>query len=393
MIALADTSPEVNVAAAEYQRLLGYPRDHVMEGRALELAEQAREWYARHGRPWIYARAAGSIEVAGDAVRIEGEEFRSSRLASTLAKAEAHGAALVAVGAGPEVDAETHRLWLEEKPDEYFFLEMYGSAVVEHLTTLAGSRLCGWAEANGVAVLPHYSPGYPEWDIGEQGRLLELFGDALPERLEALESGMLRPKKSLLAVFGLTRHVERVRRLTDLVPCENCSLAGCGFRRAPYQREAMFAPLARDANYGVNRKALRRWAAERLKLDPREDGGVDAVFRYDGTTCSNMGQPLAFYYGVKLGPRDDGYRIQEQWCGPAPGDVGHTFMCKYRTDADRLMAAIAADRPLLGRRLDEVLTWQRQSCSAGCYCEPASREHKWGLVLETIHFALAGREP
>jgi hypothetical protein len=48
MIALADQSPEVNVAAAEYQRLLGYPRDHVIEGRAVELAEQAREWYAEH---------------------------------------------------------------------------------------------------------------------------------------------------------------------------------------------------------------------------------------------------------------------------------------------------------------------------------------------------------
>jgi hypothetical protein len=27
--------------------------------------------------------------------------------------------------------------------------------------------------------------------------------------------------------------------------------------------------------------------------------------------------------------------------------------------------------------------------SAGCYCEPNSRTYKWGLVLETIHFALA----
>jgi hypothetical protein len=26
---------------------------------------------------------------------------------------------------------------------------------------------------------------------------------------------------------------------------------------------------------------------------------------------------------------------------------------------------------------------------AGCYCEPDSRQHKWGLVLETIHYALA----
>jgi hypothetical protein len=29
------------------------------------------------------------------------------------------------------------------------------------------------------------------------------------------------------------------------------------------------------------------------------------------------------------------------------------------------------------------------SASAGCYCEPESRLHKWGLVLETIHYALA----
>ena len=391
MIAL-DALAEVNVAAAEYQRLLGYPRDYVMEGRAAELAAGAREWYGRNGRPWMFGRQVGAVAVNGDEVRIEGEVFRSGRVARTLREAEADAAVLVAVGAGPEVEEETQRLWTEEKPDEYFFLEMYGSAVVEHLTTLAGARLCGWAESNAMAVLPHYSPGYPGWDLGEQPRLRALFGDELPQRLDVLDSGMLRPKKSLLAVFGLTRQVERVRRLTDLVPCENCSFAPCQFRRAPYRRERGFVPLSIGASYGVNRKALRRWAAERLKLEDHADGGVDAVFRYDGTTCTNMGQPLTFYYGVKLGPRADGYRIQDLWCGPAPGDVGHTFMCRYRTEADRLMAAIAADKPLLGRRLDEVLTWQRPVCSAGCYCEPASREHKWGLALETVHFALAERE-
>jgi hypothetical protein len=29
---------------------------------------------------------------------------------------------------------------------------------------------------------------------------------------------------------------------------------------------------------------------------------------------------------------------------------------------------------------------------AGCYCEPNSRKHKWGLVLETIHYALVQKE-
>jgi hypothetical protein len=102
-----------------------------------------------------------------------------------------------------------------------------------------------------------------------------------------------------------------------------------------------------------------------------------------------MGRPLTFYYGVKLGPRAEGYPIREQSCAPAPGDAGHTFMCRYLSDRDPLMAAIAREKPLLGRRLDEVLAWRPPVCSAGCYCDPASREHKWGLVLETIHYALA----
>ncbi len=63
---------------------------------------------------------------------------------------------------------------VEEKPDEYFFLEIYASAVVEHLITTTGARLCAWAERQGMAVLPHYSPGYSEWDIAEQGKLLAL---------------------------------------------------------------------------------------------------------------------------------------------------------------------------------------------------------------------------
>ena len=46
-IELAGTLPEVNVLPEEYVRLLGYPRGWVLEGRARELADWARDWYAR----------------------------------------------------------------------------------------------------------------------------------------------------------------------------------------------------------------------------------------------------------------------------------------------------------------------------------------------------------
>jgi hypothetical protein len=384
MTEIIETSPDIRVDPAEYRRLLGYPRDHEISERAQELADAAREWYSLHGQPWIYARQVDSIAVEDDRICIDTRGFTSQRLAATLRQAEAHSAFLVAVSAGPEAEEQAHKLWLEEKPDEYFFLETFASAVVEHLITQAGARLCAWADTESMAVLPHYSPGYSLWDVAEQNQLLSVVGSrtALPGRLETLDSGALRPKKSQLAVFGLTRHIDRVRRLVDLVPCQSCSFANCQFRRAPYVR----API--DPTYSVNPKALARWAAERLSLHPLDDGATAARFRYDGTTCTNMGRPLAFQYDVILGPRREGYRIREQHCVPVPGDTGHTAMCQYQTGAGALMGAIDREKPLLGQPLASVFAWRRGPSPAGCYCDAASREHKWGLVLETIHYAL-----
>jgi hypothetical protein len=402
---LTSTDPDFNVLPEEYVRLLGYPHGWVLEGRALELANWARDWYARNGRPWFYTRQAENFEIKSDSIYIDGVQFTSKRMQATLQRAEAHSVILAAIGAGPEAEEESGRLWAEGKPDEYFFLEIFSSAVVEHLTASTGARLCDWAEQHEMAVLPHCSPGYPEWDVAEQPRLLRLIKRTqrkpFPSHVEVFDTGMLRPKKTLLAVFGLTRHTERLSRLTDLVPCENCSFGPCQFRRVPYRRaprswgEQLPVPTAaldQNAEYTVNRKALKRWAEERLSLRRDQDGSLHALFRYDGTTCTNTGWPLTFHYNVKLGPRADGYPIREQRCAPALGDQGYTRMCRYLDDPSQLMDAIDRDKPLNGERLDAVLSWQREPNSAGCYCEPASRDHKWGLVLETIHYALVQRE-
>ena len=254
-----------------------------------------------------------------------------------------------------------------------------------------------------MAVLPHYSPGYPEWDVAEQPRLLELIKrtqrQAFPSPLEVFETGMLRPKKALLAVFGVTRHTERLGSIANLVPCENCSFGPCQYRRAPYRRAprawgeqapVRVAVLNLDAEYTVNRKALKRWVEERLALQENPDGSVDAVFRYEGSTCTN--KPLLFNYSVTLGPPADGYPILKQSCGPAPEDRGLALMCQYMEDPSRLMNSIDHEKPLQGEKLEAALSWWRTPVGAGCYCEQASRDHKWGLVLETIHYALAQRE-
>jgi hypothetical protein len=404
-----DSTPSVSVQESEYKRLLGFPAAYEIEGRARELADWARDWYSKNGRPWVFARNAESLAIGGEALSVNNIQFASRRLREQLAEAHASRAALVAVSAGPECETHARQLWQEDKPDEYFFLEIYGSAVVEHLVTQTGARLCAWADEHGLAVLPHYSPGYTGWEMADQVKLLALLRQApgFPAPLDALETGMLRPKKSLLALFGLTDRLDLARNLATLIPCENCSFTPCQFRRAPFKRSTpqledvrRLQPtaasddahtLSQNAKYSIHPRALRKWAEQRLELKFHPDGGVDAFFRYEGTTCSNMGRPLQYDYRIRLGPPARGYPVLGAECAPAPGDVGHTFQCEYLDHPGALAKNIGAEKPLLNQPLNNVLSWPRAYSPAGCYCEAASRAHKWGLVYEVIHFALVQR--
>jgi hypothetical protein len=249
MLKLLETDPPVDVQEAEYQRLLGYPKRHVMAGRARELADAARSWFSENGRPWFYMRQEDAVEWTNEKLRIGGTEFSSKRLHDQFAAAQVETAVLVAVSAGKECEETARQLWQEGKPDEYFFMEILGSAVAEHLVAVASGRICGWADSRGAAVLPHHSPGYSGWDISDQVKLWNLIqqnqADRLEDRLEVLASGMLRPKKSLLAVFGVTRELEKARRFANLIPCETCSLANCRYRRAPKKRSVRYFDAVR----------------------------------------------------------------------------------------------------------------------------------------------------
>jgi hypothetical protein len=405
-----DTHPDINVQEKEYKRLLGFPENYVLDGRVLELADRARQWYEEHGRPWIYARKIDGLDSASGRLRINGATFSSKRLCDQLVDAQADHAMLVAVTAGKECEEKARQLWQEGKPDEYFFMEVYGSAVVEHLITTAGARFCEWADQHGMAILPHYSPGYPGWDIADQNNFLKLIRQKksrdFPEEIHVLDSGMLQPKKSLLALFGITSHVDRIQRLTTLIPCENCSIPACQYRRVPRKhsqrqiedvRRLQFtgnsnldsSALPPQAKYSISSRALRKWSQERLRLKILDDRSVEAQFRYEGTTCSNMGRSLEYDYHIKLGSSEEGYNIVDARCVPAPGDTGHTYMCQYLEDPETLTNKIENEKPMLGKPLNDVLTWERPFTPSGCYCLPASREYKWGLVFEVLHYALA----
>jgi hypothetical protein len=105
-----------------------------------------------------------------------------------------------------------------------------------------------------------------------------------------------------------------------------------------------------------------------------------------------MGRQLEFDYFVKISSAENEYKILEMNCAPAPGDTGHKVQCEYLANSESFMREIAAEKPLLGRPLSDVLNWKREYNPSGCYCDASRREHKWGLVFEVIHFALREKE-
>ena len=393
MIETLIESPEVVVSDAEFRRLLGYPPRHDPGARSAQLAGEARSWFASHGRPWIYLRGANLV-ISEDRLEIGGVEFRSSKLRQHLRAADAQRVVLAAVSAGRACDKRASEFWETGRPDEYFFAETFGSAVAEQLVASLSGHICNLADREGLMAIQHYSPGYAGWDIAEQGELFDLIvrgaTRVMAESLEVLPSGMLRPKKSMLAVVGLVPRVAGAPAART--PCVSCSLANCHYRRAPY-RDAEGTPTPtpkhRNSAYSVNIHALSKWARERVAIERRDGGTIVARFRFDGTTCSNMGRPLAFDYEVTLDGAPDRYVIRELSCRPVSGDEGHQSMCAYLRDASSLRHAIAIEAPMRGRQLGDVLQWSRPSAPAGCLCEAASRAHKWGLAFETIHYALA----
>ena len=418
---IIDTNPDFNVIEEEYKRLLGYPHNFELKERSRELADWARKWYSKNGNPWIYAIKTNDVDFSDEKLRINDIELSSIKLRNQLAEVQASGAMLVAVSAGKECEENANLLWLEGKPDEYFFLEIYGSAVVEHLITSVGAQLCAWADENNLTVLPHYSPGYPGWTVTDQIKLLKLIQQKrendLPGEIQVLETGMLKPKKSLLALFGITNQIDKVKKLSALIPCSTCSMKNCQYRRIPYKYSRIQIEnvsklqsrnneqiseelklsnfngiLVKDAKYKVSLKALQKWSSDRLRFRILEDDTVEAKFRYEGTTCSNMGRSIEFDYFVKLSSQKHFYKIISMSCSPAEGNDGYKFMCEYINDPELIMHNIEIEKPLIGKSINDILNWQHRFSPEGCYCKPESREHKWGLVLEVLHYALVQYE-
>ena len=194
--------------------------------------------------------------------------------------------------------------------------------------------------------------------------------------LRLLPSGGLQPARSALAVFGITAEAVAPSLLD----------AFWYHRRESETTADLTGPVGR--RYAFPEKTLSKWSRDRLTIEERPDGGLAARFRFDGTTCSSLGMPLSFDYSIHLGADNpDGRRIVDTTCRPAEGDCGHRSMCGYLADPERMKAAFDK-QPWRGRRLDDAVGQSGEISPSGCLCLESNRNHKWSIVLHTLHYHL-----
>ncbi|HEY6548635.1 MAG TPA: hypothetical protein VI589_12045, partial [Vicinamibacteria bacterium] len=126
MIGTRLLAPAAEIAASvserELLRLLGLPRGRALEGDLLDRAEGARDWYVRHGEPFLASRRVAIGAIEDSLVRLDdGTELRSAALGGRLASGDAHALVALCASAGADVADEVKRLWAEERPDEAYF--------------------------------------------------------------------------------------------------------------------------------------------------------------------------------------------------------------------------------------------------------------------------------
>ena len=385
---------DIDIPAAEINRLLGYPNGNRPAGKEIQLIDWVRQWYRDHGRPVALSRCIvlDKDSITDRNIILEGKYILSSQvLSQRFRSAKVNQAIVFGVSAGEQVSKKVAQLLQEDRLDKAFFLDCYGSAVAEHLCRQLGLRFCRELQQQNMVLIPHYSPGYDGWDLSDQAVLLDILRGHGEKSINIIlsEGGMLQPVKSLLGIFGVSQDQSRLTHYYRYIPCQHCSLDGCVYRRAAYTaaKDSPYSPrVETKQRYGFSENALRRWARDRVNLEERE-GFLLFQFTWDGTTCGNMGQPLRMIFDVQLGRKEDAYCIRAKSCRPCEKD-SHRQMCAFKKDGPKFLRQITEHDALLDQPLENALDWDPEVLPIGCQCTQESQDHKWKMVLHTLHYFL-----
>ncbi len=148
----------------------------------------------------------------------------SANLAKNLQDCEQ--AAVMAATLGAGVDRLLHRYEVTAIA-RCVILQAAAAALIESVCDVCQEEIAGVVKEKGYFLRPRFSPGYGDFDIGYQRKVIDVLQAPKRIGLTLTDSYMMVPAKSVTAVIGLSKKAVKCHR----EGCESCGLDACAYRR------------------------------------------------------------------------------------------------------------------------------------------------------------------
>lgn len=151
-------------------------------------------------------------------------QVTSANLSKNLQDCEQ--AAVMAATLGAEVDRLLHRYEVTAIA-RCVVLQAAAAALIESVCDVCQEEISRAAGEKGYFLRPRFSPGYGDFDIGNQKSVIDVLQAPKRIGLTLTDSCMMVPTKSVTAVIGLSRKAVKCHR----EGCESCTMEQCAYRR------------------------------------------------------------------------------------------------------------------------------------------------------------------
>ena len=204
----------------------GYDADYKLSARISSLIDD----YAEHAHHLInpsYSYIIRDVEWARGFISFVEDSiiFKSRVIAQLLEHCSQVAVFLVTVG--EHLEETAYRLAKDGCMLQATVLDAVGSDAVEKLAEFVQDRIREAANTEGLVTSQRFSPGYCDWNIGQQRMLFwALKGNTLGIRLTG--ECLMLPQKSISGIIGMGSSSDNVENYN---PCRICEKQDCSGRR------------------------------------------------------------------------------------------------------------------------------------------------------------------
>jgi len=220
------TKNRIDIDKQQVLHSIGYGTDCKLPTRLTSLIDDYVENVHNLIEP-SYSCIIRDINLVQDSrVIIEGSiVFESQVIASLLEQCQKAAVFLVTIG--ERLEEMTYRLAEDGLIVQATVLDAIGSVAAEDVAEFVQGRVREIADDQGLAISQRFSPGYCDWDIGQQGGLFwAVGGDSMGIRLD--DGCLMIPRKSISGVIGIG---PRDGSVENYNPCKTCDKHDCQGRR------------------------------------------------------------------------------------------------------------------------------------------------------------------